>query len=426
MNTKFGHLTAVVSLAGIYLLAACGSSSSATDAPAQTVAANNPAPVASSPPPPPPPPPPAPTGTIVAKTFTSGLANPWGMAFLPDGRILVTEKLGTLRLVSADGATVSAAITGVPTVDSPANSQGGLLGIAIDPAFATNRYVYMSYSEPGSGADVGKNSTAVARGQLSTDGAALTNVAVIFRQLPKIASQGHFGSRLVFGNDGNLWITMGERQSQSDQAQITANHIGKIVRIKPDGSVPADNPYVNTQGAAKELWTIGHRNVQGATKHPTTGELWTCEHGPQGGDEINREVPGNNYGWPVISYGQQYGTTTQVGEGTSKPGMEQPVVYWEFIDGSTPAAGAAKSSTAPSGLTFYTGDKFPEWKGNLFMGALAGKSLWRIELNGNAYVKRERLFADLNERIRDVVQGPDGWLYLLTDNSAGRIIRIER
>ncbi len=407
MNT----LSMIFSLACISLAASCGSSSAPSSAPAPAVANT---------------PPPAPAGAIVAKTFTSGLANPWGMAFLPDGRILVTEKLGNLRLVSADGKAVSAAISGVPAVDSPASSQGGLLGIAIDPAFATNRAVYMSYSESGAGADAGKNSTAVARGQLSADATALTNVAVIFRQLPKIASQGHFGSRLVFGNDGNLWITMGERQSQSAQAQNTANHLGKVVRIKPDGSVPADNPFVNTPGAAPEVWTIGHRNMQGAAKHPTTGELWTCEHGPQGGDEINREVPGKNYGWPIISYGQEYGTTTQVGEGTAKAGMEQPITYWEGLDGSTPAPGTAKSATAPSGLTFYTGDKFPEWKGNLFMGALAGKSLWRVELNGNAYVKRERLFMDLNERIRDVVQGPDGWLYLLTDNSAGRIVRIER
>jgi aldose sugar dehydrogenase len=362
----------------------------------------------------------------VAKTFTSGLTNPWGMTFLPDGQILVTEKAGTLRIVSADGTKVSPPIAGVPLVDTSANSQGGLLDVEIDPNFATNRRVYFSYSEQGVGADSNKNGTAVARAELNAQANALSNVVVIFRQLPKAVSQGHFGSRIVFANDQTLWITLGERQILSDQAQNISNHIGKVVRIDSDGSVPNDNPFVNTAGAAKEVYTIGHRNIQGAAKHPVTGELWTNEHGPQGGDEINREVAGKNYGWPIISYGQYYNTTTQVGEGTTKPGLEQPLSFWEAMDGSTPAVGAAKSSTAPSGLAFYTGDKFPEWEGSLFMGALAGKSVWRMTLSGNRITSRERLFTELNERIRAVKQGPDGWIYLLTDNAAGRIIRIER
>jgi aldose sugar dehydrogenase len=362
----------------------------------------------------------------IAKTFATGLSNPWGMTFIPDGQILVTEKAGTLRLVSADGTKVSQPILGVPLVDTSANSQGGLLDVEIDPNFEANRQVYLSFSEPGKGADLNKNGTAVVRAELNAQTTALNNVTVIFRQLPKAASQGHFGSRIVFANDQTLWITLGERQILSDQAQNISNHIGKVVRINSDGSTPSDNPYVNTAGAAKEVYTIGHRNIQGAAKHPVTGELWTNEHGPQGGDEINREVAGVNYGWPIISYGQYYNTTTQVGEGTSKPGLEQPVSFWEALDGSTPAAGSAKSSTAPSGLAFYTADKFPEWKGSLLMGALAGKSVWRMTLSGNTITARERLFTQLNERIRAVKQGPDGWIYLLTDNAAGRIIRIER
>ncbi len=362
----------------------------------------------------------------IAKTFTSGLANPWGMTFLPDGQILVTEKAGTLRLVSADGTKLSQPIAGLPLIDTSANSQGGLLDVEIDPNFATNRHIYLSYSEPGTGTDLNKNGTAVVRAELNAQANALSNVTVIFRQLPKAASQGHFGSRIVFANDQTLWITLGERQILSEQAQNISNHIGKVVRINSDGSIPADNPFANTNGAAKEIYTIGHRNIQGAAKHPVTGELWTNEHGPQGGDEINREVAGKNYGWPIISYGQQYNTTTQVGEGTSKLGLEQPVSVWEALDGSTPAAGAAKSSTAPSGMAFYTGDKFAQWQGSLFMGALAGKSVWRMTLNGNRITSRERLFTELNERIRAVKQGPDGWIYLLTDNAAGRIIRIER
>lgn len=361
-------------------------------------------------------PPAAPPGPPRAVTFTSGLQNPWGLAFLPDGRLLVTERPGRLRLVSADGRTVSAPLAGVPAVD--ARGQGGLLDVATDPAFASNRYVYLSYSEPGAGADAGKNGTAVARGVLSADGAALTEVQVVFRQAPKIVSTGHFGSRLVFARDGALFVTLGDRQVQRDDAQNPANHIGKIVRIRPDGGVPADNPFAATPGAAREIWSLGHRNVQGAALHPETGELWTTEHGPQGGDEVNVVRKGLNYGWPLISYGCNYGDTigacTPIGGKSAAPGLEQPLTTWVPV------------SIAPSGLAFYAGNRFPEWKGNLFAGALAGQALWRLTLAGNTVVAREALFKDLGERIRAVRQGPDGWLYVLTDSGNGRIVRIER
>lgn len=359
---------------------------------------------------------PAPGGPPAAVTFTSGLQYPWSLTWLPDGRILVTERPGRLRLVSADGKTVSAPITGVPAVQYA--GQGGLLDVALDPAFATNRLVYLSYAEAGSGVDAGKNGTAVARGVLSADGTALGNLQVIFRQAPKIASGGHFGGRLVFAPDGKLFITLGERQSQSVEAQNLANTLGKVVRVNPDGSVPADNPFTGTAGAAPAIWSRGHRNVQGAAIHPDTGELWTCEHGPQGGDEVNVTRAGLNYGWPLISYGCNYGdpigNCTPVGGKSSAPGLEQPLTYW------------VPTSIAPSGLAFYTGDRFPEWKGNAFVGALAGTALWRLALSGTTITAREQLFAGLGERIRDVRQGPDGWLYLLTDSSAGRIVRVQR
>jgi aldose sugar dehydrogenase len=362
---------------------------------------------------------------IKVNTFATGLNTPWGFTFMPSGQILVTEKIGTLRVVSVDGRNLSLPISGVPAIDAQAG-QGGLLDVEIDPNFLANRRVYLSYSEPGFGADVNKNGTAVARGELSADSTALVNVSVIFRQLPKVASQGHFGSRIVFGNDGSMWVALGDRQVLADQAQNLSNHIGKVVRINVDGTVPSNNPFVGTPDAAREIYTIGHRNIQGAAKHPITGDLWTNEHGPQGGDEVNRALAGKNFGWPIVSYGQQYGTTTQVGEGPNKVGMEPPLSYWEALDGSTPARGAAKSSTAPSGMMFYTGNQFPEWQGNLFVGALAGKSVWRMEVTNDKVTSRERLFSGLNERIRALKQGPDGFIYLLTDGVNGKIIRIER
>ncbi|MEW6561073.1 MAG: PQQ-dependent sugar dehydrogenase [Pseudomonadota bacterium] len=344
----------------------------------------------------------------------SGLSRPWALVFLPDGRMLVTERTGALRIVSMDGK-ASAPIRGVPAVD--ARGQGGLLDVALDPAFASNRRVYLSYAEAGSGADAGRNGTAVARGVLSADGASLTDVQVIFRQTPKIDSTAHFGSRLVFAPDGTLFVTLGERYSQRDAAQDLSNTLGKVVRIRSDGSVPPDNPFVGRAGVREEIWSYGHRNVQGAALHPVTGELWTHEHGPQGGDEVNITRAGRNYGWPKISYGCEYGAPVgncpPVGGATSAPGMEQPVTYW------------VPTSIAPCGMAFYTGSLFPSWRGNLFVGALAGQALWRLQLDGDRVVAREALLADLGERIRDVREGPDGALYLISDGASAKIYRLQ-
>lgn len=354
-------------------------------------------------------------GPLVPRTVAQGLAHPWSLAFLSDGSMLVTERPGRLRRVLPDG-TVSAPIQGLPAVD--ARGQGGLLDVVLDPAFAGNRQVYLSYAEPGSGLEKDLNGTAVARGTLSADHRRLEGLRVIFRQIPKQRSTGHFGSRLVFGRDGTLFITLGDRQHFREEAQNPANHIGKVVRIRPDGSVPADNPFAGRSGVAPELWSLGHRNIQGAALHPETGALWTAEHGPQGGDELNLTLTGRNYGWPRISYGCEYGSPVgdcvPVGGASAAPGLEQPAAYW------------VPTSIAPSGLVFYTGDRYPGWRGHLFMGALAGKALWRIELRGASVVSREALPIELKERIRDVRQGPDGWLYLLTDHAQGRILRLER
>jgi glucose/arabinose dehydrogenase len=339
-------------------------------------------------------------------TVAKGLENPWGIAFLPDGRMLVTERPGRLRLVSPDG-TLGAPVEGVPKVD--ARGQGGLLDVVLDPSFAANRRVYLSYSEPGTGGDAGKNGTAVARGRL--DGNRLADVAVIFRQKDKHAGTAHFGSRLVFDRSGRLFVTLGDRFARRDDAQNLGTHFGKTIRIEPDGRVPDDNPFVKTAGALPEIWSYGHRNMQGAALHPTSGELWTHEHGPQGGDEVNVDLAGRNYGWPVITYGAEYGSGQKIGEGTTKPGIEAPVTYWV-------------PSIAPSGMAFLTSDRYPGWKGSLFVGALRGKVLVRLELDGRKVVREERLLADLDERLRDVRQGPDGWLYLLTDNDDGRILRL--
>ena len=393
-RTTLGWLLA---LAGATAAAACGGSGD--DAPAVAGPAPAPAPA--------PAPPPA-SSSITATTFTSGLSSPWGMAFLPDARILVTLKGGSLVIVSADGKTVSAPLSGVPAVNS--SGQGGLLDVAIDPDFATTPWVYLSYSEDGAGG----SGTAVARGQLV--GNALQNVQVIFRQLPKVSGSGHYGSRLVFRNDKTLFVTLGERQ-QGSPAQDLTGHLGKVVRINRDGSVPAGNPDFGA-GSRRELWSVGHRNPQGAALHPGTGELWQSEHGPQGGDEINISRAGANFGWPNVSYGCNYGdpvgNACRIGGGTHAPTYVEPLTTW------TP------TSIAPSGLAFYTGSMFPEWQGNLFMGALAGTALWRLTLSGNTITAREELFKSLGERIRDVRQGPDGALYLLTDGSGGRILRVAR
>lgn len=340
-------------------------------------------------------------------TVASGLRNPWALAFLPDGRMLVTEKAGTMRIVAANG-TVGAELQGVPKVE--AAGQGGLLDVVLDPKFAANALVYWSYSEADPDGGRG-NSTAVARGRL--EGNALRDVKVIFRQAPKFASSAHFGSRLVFARDGRLFVTLGDRFSRRDDAQTLDNHHGKVVRIEADGRVPADNPFVGRAGARPEIWSIGHRNVQGAALHPATGELWTDEHGPQGGDELNVADRGKNYGWPVVTYGAEYGSGAKIGEGTAKAGMEAPLTHWV-------------PSIATSGLAFVTSDRYPGWKGNAFVGGLRSQQLVRLELDGRKVVREERLLQGYGERIRDVRQGPDGWLYLLTDSGNGKIVRLER
>lgn len=340
-------------------------------------------------------------GPVRIVTVSGGLEHPWGLAFLPDGRMLVTERPGRLRIVERNGQ-LGAPLTGLPAIF--AEGQGGLLDVALDPDFAENGWVYLSFAEPGdSGA-----ATAVARGRLGSG--QLENVQVIFRQQPKVGGKNHFGSRLVFARDGTLFITLGERY-QKERAQRLDESLGKLVRINPDGSIPPDNPFVGRSDALPEIYSLGHRNVQGATLHPETGRLWTAEHGAQGGDEINRPEPGKNYGWPIITYGRDY-SGAPIGEGTAKPGLEQPFHYWD-------------PSIAPSGMTFYTGDRFPGWRENLFIGSLKFGLLVRLEVSPDRVVHEERLFDALGERIRDVRQGPDGLLYLLTDSPEGRILRVE-
>jgi glucose/arabinose dehydrogenase len=341
---------------------------------------------------------------IKVETFARGLVHPWGMAFLPDGRLLVTERPGRVRIVGKDGK-LSPLVQGVPKVY--ASGQGGLLDVQIGPDFAASGAVYLSYADPRDG---GRNGTSVARGKLvaAGDGGRLEDVKVIFRQEPSYASGSHFGSRIVFARDGSLFVTLGDRYSARDEAQNPGNHLGKLVRIMPDGSPYAGNP--KKPGWRPEIWSIGHRNVQGAALNPQTGKLWTIEHAARGGDEINVPEAGKNYGWPVITYGRDY-SFMKIGEGTHKAGMEQPIYYWD-------------PSIAPSGAAFYTGDRFPEWKGNLFVGALAGQALHRLVLDGERIVGEEKLLADLGERIRDVRSGPDGAIWLLTDSPEGRVLRI--
>ncbi len=344
--------------------------------------------------------------TVKVETFATGLSHPWGMAFLPDGRVLVTERPGRMRVISKDGKLLPA-LQGVPPV--VASGQGGLLDVTLAPDFASSSQLYFSYAEPRSG---GLNGTAVARAKLALtgDGGRLEGVEVIFRQEPASTGAMHFGSRLAFARDGNLFVTLGERSHSKAKAQDLTTHFGKVVRIRPDGSVPPDNPFVGKGNARAEIWSYGHRNPQAAAIHPGTGRLWTVEHGARGGDEVNIPQAGKNYGWPVITYGRDY-TYLPIGEGTAKAGMEQPIYYWD-------------PSIAPSGMAFYTGSLFPEWKGSLFVGALAGRALHRLVLDGDQVVAEERLLGNLGERIRDVRSGPDGALWLLTDSSQGRILRV--
>jgi aldose sugar dehydrogenase len=342
---------------------------------------------------------------VKIETYAKGLAYPWGMAFLPDGRLLVTERPGRMRLVAKDGR-LSPPLKNVPPVFS--TRQGGLLDVALSPDFESSRLILISYSEPRGG---GGSATSVARAKLEIDGdgARLEDVKVIFRQQPASGGPMHFGSRLAFARDGNLFVTLGER-FQREKAQDLGTHYGKVVRIRPDGSVPADNPFVGKAGAKPEIWSYGHRNVQAGAIHPATGKLWTVEHGARGGDEVNIPLAGRNYGWPVITYGMDY-SGAKIGVGTAKAGMEQPVYYWD-------------PSIAPSGMAFYTGNLFPEWKGNMLVGALRGQALHRLVLDGEKVVGEEVLLRDLGERIRDVRSGPDGALWLLTDSPDGRVLRL--
>lgn len=334
----------------------------------------------------------------VAKDFEF----PWGLAFLPDGSMLVTERDGHLRRVGADGRK-SDPIKGVPEV--VVRGQGGLLDVALDPQFDRNRLVYLSYTEGGQGG----SGTAVTRATFD-GGGALADPQIIFRQTPKANTTRHFGCRLVFAPDGTLFIGMGDR-GMGDPAQKLDTTIGKLVRIRPDGSIPPDNPYLKDKSARPELYSIGHRNIQGAALHPVSKRLWTVEHGAKGGDEINIPLPGRNYGWPVISFGVDY-SGAKIGVGTHKAGMEQPNHYWD-------------PSIAPSGMAFYTADRFPAWKGNLFIGSLKFSQLVRLELDGDKVLGEERMLDEVGQRIRDVRQGPDGLLYLLTDHSGGQLLRIE-
>ena len=347
---------------------------------------------------------PSSAGPLEVQTVAGGLVHPWALAFLPGGRLLVTERPGRMRIVSRGGE-LSAPLKNVPAVW--ASGQGGLLDVATDAAFAQNRTIYFCYAERADGG----GRTAVARARLSDDGAPrLDAVRVIFRQQGPLSGGNHYGCRIAQGRDGNLFVTLGEHFSHRDEAQNLGNHLGKIVRITPDGAPPPDNPFIGRDGAKPEIWSYGHRNEQGLAINPATGVLWEIEHGPRGGDEVNIIGKGRNYGWPVIGYGIDY-SGAKIHHSTSKPGMEQPIKSWV-------------PSIAPSGMAFYTGRLFPKWDGSLFTGALAGMMLVRLSLHGDAVTGEERLLQNLNERIRDVRQGPDGALWLVTDSSAGRVLRV--
>ncbi len=343
---------------------------------------------------------------VRAEVLVRGLDHPWALAFVDGGRMLVTERPGRLRLVEPDGR-IGPPIEGVPSVD--AVGQGGLLDVIADSGFANNRRIYFCFAEPA--ASGGGNSTALATARLSDDGRRLEQVRVIFSQIPKVSSRLHFGCRIVEAPDGHLFLALGERFQRMRDAQTLDNHHGKVVRLRKDGSSPPDNPVVRQSGAMPEIWSWGHRNPQAATWGPD-GRLWVIEHGPQGGDEINRPEAGKNYGWPVITFGENYGGGT-IGEGlTARPGMEQPLHHW------TP-------SIAPSGMAFLRSDRYgPAWQGNLFVGSLKFRYLARLELQNGRVVREERLLPQLGQRVRDVRQGPDGLLYLLTDENDGQLLRV--
>jgi glucose/arabinose dehydrogenase len=339
-------------------------------------------------------------------TVNGEVNGPWGLAFLPGGKMLVTERTGNLRVVGTDGK-LSVPVTGLPPVDN--RGQGGLLDIVLDPNYATNQLIYWSFSEPQQG---GTNNTAVARGKF-VDGAAprVENVQVIYHQVPAIQSTQHYGSRIVFGRDGTLFVTQGDRSVTPGrlQAQNMDSLIGKIVRINADGTIPADNPFVGKPGARPEIWSIGHRNVQGAFLHPDTGELWTIEHGTQGGDELNIPRKGKDYGWPTIAYGIEYRGGPILTGIQAKEGMEQPVYYWDPV-------------IAPGGMTFYNGTLFPAWRGSIFIGGLGSTHMARLSVRGERVIGEERLLTELQPRarIRLVRQGPEGALYVLAEGGGGR------
>jgi glucose/arabinose dehydrogenase len=337
--------------------------------------------------------------------LAKGLEHPWAVEPLPGGDLLVTEKTGHLRIVSAKGD-LGQPITGVPKVDS--RGQGGLLDVALSPKFDSDRTIYWSFSEPRKGG----NATSVARGVLSADRSSLEQVRVIFRAMPTYDGDKHYGSRLAFGPDGMLYVTLGERSDtpMRPQAQRLDSHMGKILRLNPDGSAPKDNPFVGQSGALPEIWTLGHRNVQAAAFDPD-GRLWEVEHGTNGGDELNLVEKGKNYGWPVQAYGEEYSGAAIPGAVTAKDGMEQPVYYWDPV-------------IAPSGAQFYTGDAFPAWRGNLFIGSMKDMRLVRLVLEGDRVTGEEHLLTDRNQRVRDVRQGPDGALYLVTDQQNGELWKI--
>ncbi|MEW8505246.1 MAG: PQQ-dependent sugar dehydrogenase [Candidatus Thiodiazotropha sp.] len=354
------------------------------------------------------------SANVMADTFTTekhnveyevvaeGLANPWAVAFLPEGGMLITERHGQLRIINSQGILEADPIAGLPEISE--HGQGGLLDVVLHPEFKENRWIYFSYAER----ERGSYGTTVSRGRLV--GRKLEQLQTIFEMTRKTSSRHHFGSRLVFDREGRLFITLGDRGDRP-RAQDLNDHAGSVIRLFDDGSTPPQNPFSGKSGQLAEIYSYGHRNIQGAALHPATGELWIHEHGPQGGDEINLPKPGKNYGWPVITYGVNYVIGTKIGEGTHKAGMEQPVHYWV-------------PSIAPSGMTFYSGEKFNNWKGNLFVGSLKFQQLVRLELKGETIIHEERLLSGELGRIRDVREGPDGHIYLITDENNGRLIRL--
>jgi glucose/arabinose dehydrogenase len=342
-------------------------------------------------------------GELEVRTIARGLVNPWALAFLPDGTMLVTERPGRMRIVSAEGQ-VSPPLKGVP--DVWASGQGGLHDVIVDKSFAQNRTIYFCFAERTEGG----GRTTTARAKLNDGNGRLDEVKIILRQQGPLSSGNHYGCRIAQADDGNLFVALGDHFAYRDQAQNLGNHLGKIVRIAPDGSVPPGNPFAGRADAKPEIWSYGHRNIQALAINPATGEPWEIEHGPRGGDEVNLIGKGKNYGWPVIGYGVDY-SGARIHDATAKDGMEQPLKYWV-------------PSIAPSGMAFYTGKLFPKWNGSLFTGALRGAMLVRLTVNGNAVTSEERLLQNLNERIRDVRQGPDGALWLLTDSSNGRALRV--